>query len=57
MSYCRFGNTLNDLRDCYENMDDECSEHENKKRALLIDLCHDIAESYEKNDQLPVEKN
>jgi len=28
MSYCRFQNTLMDLRDCIENWDDELSEND-----------------------------
>lgn len=44
MGYCRFENTLVDLRDCYENMNDtDLSESEEKARKKLIDLCKDIA--------------
>ena len=47
MSYCRFENTLRDLEDCLENMDDkELSEYEEKARKRLIELCADIAEDY-----------
>ncbi len=58
MSYCRFQNTLPDLRDCYENLsdvlemefqddlgDNDKAELRNAKR--LIKLCHDIAQDYE----------
>lgn len=48
MSYCRFRNTLNDLRDCYDNMDEETSEEEMKARERLIALCARIAEDYER---------
>lgn len=46
MSYCRFENTLRDLRDCYENMDDECSKLEDEFRSKLIMLCKRIADGY-----------
>jgi len=42
MSYCRFQNTLNDLRDCSEHMDDELDGDELKARVKLLDLCRDI---------------
>ena len=48
MGYCRFSNTLSDLQDCYENMDDDdLSEGEEKARLRLIKLCRDIASDYE----------
>ena len=44
MSYCRFENTLRDLRDCSANMQGgELSESETKARLALIALCADIA--------------
>ncbi|MGJ7529816.1 hypothetical protein [Variovorax sp. GB1P17] len=47
MSYCRFQNTLADLRDCWENLDAEnLSEDETKARRRLIKLCVLIAEDY-----------
>jgi hypothetical protein len=46
MSYCRFKNTIEDLRDCFDNMDEQVSLWEHKKREQLIKLCHQIAESY-----------
>jgi len=33
MSYCRFENTLADLRDCYENLDDNLGENIYEARA------------------------
>lgn len=49
MSYCRFQNTLEDLRDCYKNMDDEdLSKEESKAKRKLISLCHQIADDYDK---------
>lgn len=48
MSYCRFENTLQDLEDCYENIDNinELSADELKARKVLIKLCVDIAIDY-----------
>jgi hypothetical protein len=45
MSYCRFQNTLKDLRDCLEVLgcDGELSEEEKKAKEKLIRLCVDIA--------------
>lgn len=48
MSYCRFQNTLEDLRDCYESWDSEkeLSQEETKARARLLKLCKDIVDDY-----------
>ena len=47
MSYCRFENTLADLRDCYENWDSELkSEAEKKAKERLLKLCKDIVDDY-----------
>jgi hypothetical protein len=52
MSYCRFHNTLNDLRDCYKHMDDQPEEdevediEELEARRDLIELCKDIVRIY-----------
>lgn len=49
MSYCRFNNTLSDLKDCYQAINDDCfddlsdSERDSYERLLL--LCHRIAEN------------
>jgi hypothetical protein len=43
MSYCRFENTLKDLRDCNEHLFDDLSEEESKARDELVKLCDDIA--------------
>lgn len=45
MSYCRFQNTLADLRDCYENIEGhELSAEEQRARVALVTLCKRIAE-------------
>ena len=46
MSYCRFENTLHDLKDCYEYMDEAKSESEIKARKRLVELCQEIAADY-----------
>lgn len=47
MSYCRFSNTLQDLRECYDSEGmydpDLLSEEEQKAREKLINLCSSIA--------------
>ena len=53
MSYCRFHNTLIDLKDCYYNMEDEdLSEEEKEAKEKLIKLCCDIAQDYGNEDYL-----
>jgi hypothetical protein len=45
MSYCRFRNTLGDLRDCEESLlDDDLGEDENAARAALVRVCKRIVE-------------
>lgn len=45
MSYCRFQNTLIDLVDCLENIDEEVSKHEEHARNELIATCVEILEA------------
>ena len=48
MSYCRFRNTLEDLKDCYENLDDtDVVVVEDEAREELINLCKQIAKEFE----------
>lgn len=47
MGYCRFRNTLSDLRDCLEHWDDELSEEESQARARLLRLCSQIGTDYD----------
>lgn len=47
MGYCRFQNTLADLRDCLEHWDDEVSADEAKARERLLRLCNTIGQDYE----------
>jgi hypothetical protein len=46
MSYCRFENTYNDLRDCAGNLDEDLSDQELKYKNKLIKLCVEIALDY-----------
>lgn len=52
MSYCMFQNTLGDLRQCAEQLDeigdnfDELSEEEQRAARRIINICRDIAEQY-----------
>ena len=43
MSYCRFQNTLADLRDCYATLFDDLSPEEDRVRQQLVDLCRRIS--------------
>lgn len=44
MSYCRFYNTVMDLEDCAEHMDDDLeSVEEERARKRLLKLCVQIA--------------
>ena len=44
MSYCRFQNTLGDLRDCQENiLADGLSKEERRARRELVEICREIA--------------
>ena len=61
MSYCRYRNTLNDLNDCFEQMDIEYSEdgeddlsiEESRAKENLIELCAQITDQF--NDEYEVE--
>lgn len=47
MGYCRFRNTLEDLRDCEEHIYDQLDdEDEMKARQKLIKLCMDITAQF-----------
>jgi len=50
MAYCRFENTLGDLRDCAMHIDDSLSEAEHKARLSLYDICKEIADNCERED-------
>lgn len=53
MAYCRFENTLADLRDCQEALDrdpNELSGDEREARAELLAVCREIAADYPNDD-------
>ena len=59
MSYCRFQNTLEDLKDCFENWeleerDDEeylPATHEIRARAKLLKLCQKIVNCFSEEEE------
>ena len=54
MSYCRFENTLNDLRDCHASMLEptaKMSEHEQRARINMFALVLKMAEEINEMDE------
>lgn len=51
MSYCRFQNTVRDLADCEEHLDDTLTGDEKDARDRLIRICKRIAEQAEADYQ------
>ncbi len=47
MSYCRFENTVGDLRDCWSNwdLDEDASNYEIKAKINMIELIKEMAEN------------
>jgi len=50
MSYCRFRNTLYDLRDCFENLYDDLDPEEDLARNKLILLCANIVSNFDDDE-------
>jgi len=52
MSYCRFHNTVGDMEDCIDHLDDddEISEAEASERTHFIELCRQVAEDYPEDE-------
>ena len=51
MSYCRFANTLGDLEECNDHIEDtDLSADEKCARKRLIEMCKDIANTYGDED-------
>lgn len=49
MSYCRFRNTINDMRDCVDHLDDVLDDddiEEETARNKFIAICKDVAQDY-----------
>ena len=51
MSYAQFENTYNDLRQCYDAMDDDDEGTEAIYKAKLIKLCKKIVEEYGEQEE------
>jgi hypothetical protein len=48
MSYCRFENTLRDLRDCHRHLPNQnLSRNEAYSFMELVSLCREIADEYD----------
>lgn len=61
MSYCRFQNTIGDMQDCIDHLNDPVqddderhdwglSEEEDKARKKFIKLCEEVAKDYGHGD-------
>jgi len=51
MGYCRFRNTLHDLLDCEDHMNEELQDSEEMKaRERLLKVCQRISENYGEAD-------
>ena len=46
MAHCRFENTLRDLRDCENHLDDDLGGREFESRKKMIELCRSVAEAF-----------
>lgn len=46
MSYCRFENTLSDLRDCDNNWNEELSNTEERAKKDMLQLINEMANQY-----------
>lgn len=60
MSYCRFENTYSDLKDCYNNINENLrgmSKSELKYRDKLIQLCQDILDEAVESSGLGIEED
>lgn len=51
MSYCRFQNTLKDLKTCQQHFDDQdLSDEEAQARKRIYEICKDITDNFELDD-------
>ena len=58
MSYCRFHNTLQDLRDCLDAItDNDLSPAEHKERLKLVKVCREIVDEYESAEMQEIDEN
>ena len=57
MSYCRFQNTLHDLDDCLDHLeDDNLSREEKRAKTQLISRCREILELLDYDVESPDER-
>ena len=50
MSYCRFENTMNDLRDCLRHIDQEAeNDRDESERQEMLELFREICEDWDGN--------
>ena len=57
MTYCRFRNTLSDLKDCYDDIEDVPTDaDEARARRRLVKLCATIAAEAEDYEGIEEEK-
>lgn len=52
MSYCRFQNTVSDLDDCLEHINDNLSADEHEARQRLVELARQIVAEANSNDSI-----
>jgi plasmid stabilization system protein ParE len=58
MSYCRFENTHDDLQDCADHIHDaDLSKSEKRYRDRLVDLCREIAEEADQEEEQNDDQN
>jgi hypothetical protein len=51
MGYCRFQNTVGDMEDCVDHLDDDLSEDEQEARREFISICVRVASDYGELDE------
>ena len=54
MGYCRFENTLEELRDCVEHLDDDLTGTEATSRERILNICRDLAIQYRACEEIYV---
>ena len=48
MAYCRFENTVKDMQDCIDHLDEQInSTVEERARDKFVKLCHTVVEDYD----------
>ena len=49
MSYCRFSNTVEDLQDCYDALDEgkKLSSDERRAALELLEICKNISDEFD----------